>query len=344
MQSPQIIDMNPLRTIVVALCIFMCGHTTAKAQDMDTELSNLTDKLATQISDHGKKKVSVIDFADLQGHSSELGKYIAEQLTVDMVMGKHDFSVLDRANLKSILAEHKLTAEGLVDPENAKQLGKFAGVDAIVLGTIIPKGQDISLTAKIITTDTAEIVGAARAEFKTNDTVQQFISTPAAGNQGGASLADDAAQVVKKYGDLSVGLQTLHIVNGGQFQLTMTLANQNPKKSVWVALNNGGGFTPNGGLTDANGFQFAIDRTGLSGIESASYGPYGYDHNSFSPALEIKPNDSVSATVKFMPHDGRTRATPGICNLQIEFLLGQDFGTAAATVKVNNLVSKIEAK
>jgi len=70
----------------------------------------------------GKKKVTVLDFTDLQGGASELGKYIAEQLTVNLVMGKREFSVLDRANLKSILAEHKLTSTGLVDPENAKKL------------------------------------------------------------------------------------------------------------------------------------------------------------------------------------------------------------------------------
>src|SRR5215468_7972996 len=101
---------------------------------MDNELSVLAEKLAVPIKEHGKKKVTVIDFTDLQGGSSELGRYIAEQLTVNLVMAKRDFAVLDRANLKSILAEHKLTASGLVDPENAKKLGMFAGVDALILG------------------------------------------------------------------------------------------------------------------------------------------------------------------------------------------------------------------
>jgi len=43
--------------------------------------------------DHGKTKVAVIDFANLDGSSAgELGKYIAEQmLTVTLFMTKHDF-------------------------------------------------------------------------------------------------------------------------------------------------------------------------------------------------------------------------------------------------------------
>ncbi|MEI9961037.1 MAG: FlgO family outer membrane protein [Limisphaerales bacterium] len=168
-------SMNTHRILAAILSIAMCCH--ALAQDMDTELYNLTEKLAAQIKEHGNKKITVLDFTDLEGRSNELGKYIAEQLTVDFVMAKRDFSVLDRANLKKILAEHKLTATGLIDPENAKKLGMFAGVDALVLGTIIPKGTNISLTAKIITTETAEIVGAAKAVFKVDETVQHLAAT-----------------------------------------------------------------------------------------------------------------------------------------------------------------------
>ena len=344
--------MNTLRTITVILCLLLGGHALAQAQDMDTELAKMSEKLATQIKDQGKKKVAVLDFTDLQGGSSELGKYIAEQLTVNLVMGKRDFSVLDRANLKSILAEHKLTATGLVDPENAKKFGMFAGVDALILGTIIPKGQNTSINAKIITTDTAEIVGAGRAEFVTDSTVQQLAAKPAAesnpvkeSNAGGnaGNLNDDAAKVVKKFGDLRVELQSLHIINGGRFQLTMTLTNQNQKKSIWVALNSGDGINPKGKITDSGGFQFVADRTGLSGIPYASYGPYGNQQGGFSPAIEIQPGDSISATVAFTPFDGTRRAAPGICNLQIELLLGHNFGTVSPSVNMNNLVSKIEA-
>jgi len=337
--------MNPLRAITVILCLLLGGHALAQAQDMDTELAKLSDKLATQIKDQGKKKVAVLDFTDVQGGSSELGKYIAEQLTVNLVMGKRDFSVLDRANLKSILAEHKLTATGLIDPENAKKLGMFAGVDALILGTIIPKGQNTSINAKIITTDTAEIVGAGRAEFTTDNTVQQLAAKPATESNAvdnAKDLNDDKAKVVKKFDDLRVELQSLHVVNG-RFQLTMTLINQNQKKSIWVALNSNGGITPKGSITDSGGFQFLADRAGLSGIPYASYGPYGYQQGGFSPAMEIKPGDSISATVAFTPFDGTRRAAPGICNVQVEFLLGHNFGGGSPSVGLNNLVCKIEA-
>src|SRR5882672_4870197 len=79
--------------------------------------------------------------------------------------------------LRAAMTEHKLTATGLVDPENAKKLGMFAGVDALVLGTMVSRvGNTMNVTAKIITVDTAEIVGAVRAEFKSDAEVQKLVS------------------------------------------------------------------------------------------------------------------------------------------------------------------------
>lgn len=349
--------MNPRRLIVIILCLVLGGHTLVRAQDMDAELSKVSEDLAAKIKENGNKKITVLDFTDLQGGASMLGKYVAEQLTVKLVMGKRDFKVLDRANLKSILAEHKLTTSGLVDPENAKKLGQFAGVDALILGTITPKGSNsVSLTAKIITTDTAEIVGAARAEFKTDDTVQQLVSHPAEGNAAAVAggLNNDAPGVVKSFGDLRVELQPLHVVNGNQFLLTMVLTNQNPKKSIWVTLSIDSDNNIKGRITDSNGAEFRTDPNTLSGMTMGrvtlpAYLPYSDSHekpnqNRFAPATEVKPGDAISATVNFISRNRRA-AAPGVCSIQLEFLLGHDFNyDATVAVAAENFVSKIEAK
>ena len=314
----------------------------ATAQDMDSELSSLADKLATVIKEQGKKKVAVVDFADLQGGSNgELGRYIAEQLTVNLVMRKRDFSVLDRANLRSILAEHKLTSLGLVDPENAKKLGMFAGVDALILGTMVPKGQDISLTAKVITTDTAEIVGAARADFRSDNTVRELVSKPAvASNAGGASgaLQDDKAKVVKSFGDLYVQLGPLQVVGGEDYLLTMVLTNHHTSRSLWVAVSFGlGGTYLKGALTDPEGNPFSATWEALSGVEYAS------NNGGFSRATEIKPGQSLTATIKFRSH-GRNKAVAGSCRLQLELLSSQSFRRDSLNpASVHNLVTKIDA-
>jgi len=342
--------MKPQRLLAVIICTLFCA--TVLAQDIDTELSKLADNLAGQIKDQGKKKVTVIDFTDLQGGSSELGKYIAEQLTVDLVMDKKDFSVLDRANLKSILAEHKLTATGLVDPDTAKKLGQFAGVDAIILGTFTPKEQNITLTTKIITTDTAEIIGAAKATFKNDSIVKRLQSTPATGSSilsgaGGApDLSDDKPKVVKTFGNLRVELQSLKIINGGQYFLTMNLVNQSKSRSIWVALSTSHLGSSMTSLLDPNGNQFG--RSSTTGISYArvhvqsTYG--GAMQEYFNPATEIQPGNSASATLAFSSPEDRS-ASPGVCTLQLEFFLGDDFVSGSAKhTTTPNLVTKFEAK
>ena len=325
--------------ISTILCLVLCGH--CYAQDIDTELTKLSETLAVKISDQGKKKVAVVDFTDLQGASSELGKYIAEQLTVDLVMNKKDFTVLDRANLKSILAEHKLNSLGLIDPDNAKKIGMFAGVDALILGTISPKGSNVNLTVKIIATETAEIVGAAKAVFKSDDTVAQLAAKPATENSGGgAATTEEKPSVSKKLRELKIEMQPLQIVNDKTYLLTMSITNLSPKKTVWVALSSSMMGTPKGNVTDASGTEFTSDANGVSGIAATLL---QYPSNGFAQATEIKPGDSISATVKFYSREGRTPST-GQCNLQLEFLLGYDFSPGFGHCTAENFVTKIKAE
>ena len=322
------------------LSLLLCVPAFAEPQDIDKELATLAEKLAATIKENGKKKVTVLDFTDLQGGSDgELGKYIAEQLMVNLVMSKQEFSVLDRANLKSILAEHKLTATGLVDPENAKKLGQFAGVDAMILGTIIPKNNSISLTTKIITTDTAVIVGAARAEFKLDEIVKQLTEKPATDTKGGGmgGITEKPA-IVKTLGDLRAEFQSLRIINGGAYRLTMSLTNLNAKKSIWVAQSSNLGSELKGSITDDNGNVFGSDGRAVAGIVTTAL-----QHGGFFRATEIKPREAVSATVTFYSRQNR-KASAGANTVQLEFLVGYNFGGDFGDATAKGVLIKMDAE
>lgn len=352
--------MNLLQCSALSIVLVLSDQAFAEVSDLDTALSGLATTLGGRVKEQQKKKIAVIDFTDLQGAAlGELGKYIAEQLTVNLVMEKRDFAVLDRANLRRILAEHKLTSQGLVDPDNAKKLGMFAGVDALILGTVVPKGQtSMGLTAKIITTDTAEIVGAARSEFKADSVVEQLmIHTGSAADRGADTWGSDPPSVGKSLGDLRVELQSLRIVSGTRYQLTMSMSNQNTKKSIWVALlKDPSKYGPKGGLTDAAGTECFIDGQSLSGIqvgsessvyENAFYVHYSQvnapPHKQFTPALELKPGEVATATLKFLSSTGK-QPEAGTCTVQLEFLLGHDFAPGLGSVAPENLVAKVEVQ
>lgn len=336
--------MNTIRLLIVLQLALACSLCFAEEHSMDTELSTVTEKLAASIKNAGNKKVTVLDFTDLQGESSELGKYVAEQLTVNLVSEKRDFSVLDRANLKTILAEHKLTATGLVNPENAKQLGKFAGVDALILGTFVSKGKSVGVTAKIITTETAEIVGAAKGEFKTDETVDQLMTHAARSDvnttsDGGTHAA--AMLGTQKFGNLQVNVNKISRDESG-FAVDLTLQNKGQKNSIGVMLNGEYG-NLRGGLTGSNGARFVSRDTHITGLR--------VDNSDPKALAEIEPAGEIRCLVRFWPDDNGS--TPKSVTLQLEFVVTQNYsantyanyepqrGTLPPNCKVQNLLLDI---
>jgi TolB-like protein len=142
----------------------------------EKEIKTISTTLAEGISKGDKRTVAVVDFTDLQGNITELGRFIAEELSVNLTAMAKGFEVIDRIHLKSILTEHKLSLSGLVNPETVKQLGKIAGVDAIVTGTVTPFGDSIRVSVKVITTDTAKIITASTGDIPKTKAIEELIA------------------------------------------------------------------------------------------------------------------------------------------------------------------------
>lgn len=202
------------RSRMIILCvIFACSYLCA--QDMDNEIKSLSEQMSKVLVAKGKKKIATVDFVDIQGRPTELGRVLAEQLAVEMVNAE-GISVVDRANIKNILAEHKLSEEGLVNPENAKKLGQFAGVDALLTGTVTSMDEDVLVTVKAIATDTSEVVAAKKARFKKTKDIQQLLTRGVAQGDGvkaapslGAVSEDAGVIATKEVGSLQFVLRNI---------------------------------------------------------------------------------------------------------------------------------------
>lgn len=273
-----------LVTWVAALAVGLSASI-VRADTLDKELTALKEKLAKQLIVKGRKKAAALDFTDLQGRKNELGRYLAEQLTVELV-GAEGISVVDRANLKSILDEHKLTEEGLVKPENAKKLGEFSGVDAIIIGTVSVAGSDIELLVKAISTDTAEVVAAGRMRFAKTPEMQQQLAkaiSPMVPSGGQASSGDTSpdgtvealpAIMTKEAGPLRIALTNVMQKKDGGVVCSFQLTNPDLQKTLRVAQNvenrGSGGDRLNSKITDYAGAEFGLrDVTGLPTVTSS---------------------------------------------------------------------------
>jgi len=242
-------------SVLLAFCVGFAGL--ARAQTLDQEMSGLAGRISKSLVALGYKHVAATDFTDLQGQPTELGRFLSEQLSVEIVSGG-GVSMVDRANIKSILAEHKLTEQGLVNPANAKKLGEFAGVDAILIGNVTALDDGIVLMVKAIATSSADIVAAGRMKFAKTSEIQQLLNRGLSGNaavanspvagtgdRGGMSYQALNAIASKDIGSLRVALKSVvptrqmgsngHTVMG--IRCSFEFINRETQRPIVVALN-----------------------------------------------------------------------------------------------------------
>lgn len=220
------------------------------AQVPDAEMSALASRLSRDLVTSGHKTVAAVDFTNLQGQPTELGRYLSERLSVELVK-VGGVSVADRANIRAILAEHRLTEEGLINRANVKKLGEFAGVDAILTGTLTEVGENWELLVKAISTQTAQISAADRLTFrKTGDNLRAgnfgVPATVAQGSSGGSvvSASETGPSVLlHEFGGLRVTLRSVRPMSATTSQsnrglrLTVEFENRDQQRVMEVALN-----------------------------------------------------------------------------------------------------------
>jgi TolB-like protein len=245
------------RALLMAFCIVSTRPLLAG----DLQLTEITTTLLKGIQQTGKSRVAVVDFVDLDGNTSRLGKFIAEELSVELTQSAVGIEVVDRAHLSAILHEHKLKSDGLLDPATTKELGQLAGVDIIVTGSITDLGDSVRIVAKALSTDTARI-GAASADTlaKTPEIIALLSST----ETGPSSTAPkDATQTANGSVD---GAPAKPIVAFGDLLLAMEgCENQGAKIMCYGHLTNKSSgakriqFNPSSHLIDSSGNESRSD-------------------------------------------------------------------------------------
>jgi TolB-like protein len=139
-------------------------------------VNSLSSGLSDVVNRSGRKTVAVVDFTDLQGCVTELGRYMAEDVSVALVNNAKGFDVIDRTNLRVIMQEHKLASSGIIDPATARRLGQVAGVDALVTGTIAPVGDSVHVSVKVLDTESARMFGGVTADIPRTKTVEDLLA------------------------------------------------------------------------------------------------------------------------------------------------------------------------
>ena len=164
---------NPIKWLLVLL-IFVCPGTLFAQSDLDDTISLISANIAKEIAEKGNIAIAVANFTDLQGSDTQLGRFIAEEFSITLTEIRRGYDVVDRSRINYLLEERGLTASGLVNPEAAIELGKVAGVQALLTGTITAYGDNLRMAVKVIDLERATILAADRADFARTQTLDDL--------------------------------------------------------------------------------------------------------------------------------------------------------------------------
>lgn len=113
--------------------------------------------------------VAVLDFINIDGKQSILGRYLAEQ-TINYLFQKSSLNIVERTQINRIINEQNMGTSGFVSDESAVKIGQILGANTVVIGTITKIGSTrISVNVKMVSTETSTLLSSGLIEINGAD-------------------------------------------------------------------------------------------------------------------------------------------------------------------------------
>jgi TolB-like protein len=289
------------RQLVLSFVFLVClgqvtGHTCAQG-NLDQRISDLSKQISDGLIENQKRTIAVVEFGDLEGHVTNFGRFVAEELITRLHQTKK-FTVIERQLLNKVVAEQKLSLSGMIDLASAQKLGRLLGVEAIASGTVTDLGKSLKVNARLISAGTGEIFATAAVEVYKDEGVCNLMGGCAAvpkddelGARTKAKDHDANAIVTKDLGSLRIVLKSVlpiklkdpkgRSVNG--IRCSFEFTNRDIQRPLVVAANaeaGNDGWNSNSALgdvlrttlVDERGTVWTQSRSALTGMGIVSVG------------------------------------------------------------------------
>jgi TolB-like protein len=111
-----------------------------------------------------RNRLAVMEFENASELAREqnLGAVFAEILTDYLSENTGVFDVYERAQLDRVLQEQELALSDLADQDDPVRIGELTGVHLLVLGSVLQVGNDVQVVARLVETETGQILGSHR--------------------------------------------------------------------------------------------------------------------------------------------------------------------------------------
>jgi hypothetical protein len=165
-----------MKTKSIFIVIFFLFYTNSliaqiNTNTFDNSLKQLTDELSIKLTKVSTSKMAVWDLSDLNGGVSSIGKYIAEDISINL---SDKFHITNRNQLNTLLKENQLSSEGFINQATFKQVKKLSDIDIIITGIVTILSENIKITLQALDVD-GNIVGAVKGDVPLNADVKELL-------------------------------------------------------------------------------------------------------------------------------------------------------------------------
>jgi curli biogenesis system outer membrane secretion channel CsgG/tetratricopeptide (TPR) repeat protein len=101
------------------------------------DVANKVEQTRERLMDRATVKIAILDFEPPKA-APDAGSILSGSIVTNLFkVGRKDFKVIEREALQSIIKEISIGQAGVLDVETAKEIGKIAGIDVILVGRVL---------------------------------------------------------------------------------------------------------------------------------------------------------------------------------------------------------------
>lgn len=173
--------MRRVHSVILAALAILAIQTAQvqAAESLDTAVEAIAQRFVDSRDNEAEPiRIAVTAFVQSDRKTTQFTNLLMIALTGKMVqLSSGKFRVIERAQLETALAEIQLSDVPIFDRDTAQELGKFLGVDALIVGEITPLSDIVRLDARMIDVETIETVEQAYQWVPLTPTVQRQLET-----------------------------------------------------------------------------------------------------------------------------------------------------------------------
>src|SRR5579872_5135425 len=171
----------PLILLILFFASNFSKAQTVRSGAFDSSLQELTDQLAEKLTKYNNLKMGVWNLSDLDGGVSPIGKYIADDIAINL---SDKFHIVNRNQLNTLIKENQLSAEGFINQATLKQVKKLSDIDVMITGYVSILSQNIKITLEALDSD-GNILGGVKGEVQRNADINELLGiNTGASNRG----------------------------------------------------------------------------------------------------------------------------------------------------------------